>query len=69
VQKKYLAQIFNIAPDYSHGVYDLLLKKEFDFGEVQELAQTAQEWYKEGKFRPSHGERLVGYAPEVPVYN
>jgi len=69
IQKKYLAQIHNIAPDYSQGVYDLLLTKEFGFSEVQELAKTAQEWYKEKKFRPSNGEKLVGYAPPMGIYN
>jgi catalase len=68
-KKKYLAQIYNIAPEYSQGVYDNLLKKEFEFSEVEELSKTAQEWYKEPKFRPSPGERLVGFAPQAPVYN
>jgi len=69
IQKKYLAQIYNIAPEYSEGVFNLLPKKEFDFSEVKELSETAQEWYKEKKFRPSNGEKLLGYAPEVGVYN
>jgi catalase len=64
-----LAQIYNIAPDYSHGVFDLLPEKEFEFDEVKELSKTAQEWYKEKKFRPSQGERLVGFAPQGSVYN
>jgi len=68
-QKKYLAQIHNIAPEYSQGVYDLLPTKEFDFSEVQELAKTAQEWCKEKKFRPSNGEKLVGYEPQIGIYN
>jgi catalase len=69
VQKKYLAQIYNIAPEYAQGVYDGLPKKEFEFSEVKELAKTAQEWYKEKKFRPSPGNRLVGMAPPGSVYN
>jgi catalase len=69
VQKKYLAQIHNIAPDYARGVYDLLPEKRFDFSEVESLAETAQEWYKEKKFRPSQGERLTGYAPTSAIYN
>ncbi|KAF2401669.1 heme-dependent catalase [Trichodelitschia bisporula] len=68
IQKKYLAQIFNIAPEYSRGVYDLLPEKKFEFGEVEELSKTAQEWYKEKKFRPSNGERLVGAVPGFSVY-
>ncbi|CAJ2507620.1 Uu.00g088060.m01.CDS01 [Anthostomella pinea] len=69
IQKKYLAQVYNISQDYAQGVYDRLTKKEFDFKEVVELSKSAQTWYKEEKFRPSNGERLVGYAPEGAVYN
>ncbi|TID20977.1 hypothetical protein E2P81_ATG05605 [Venturia nashicola] len=69
IQKKYLAQIYNIAPDYSQSVFDLLTKKEFDMAEVKELSKTAQEWYKEPKFRPSNGEKLTGYAPPTTIYN
>jgi len=68
-QKKYLAQIYNIAPDYSQGVYDLLSAKAFEFNEVQELAKTAHEWYKEEKFRPSNGEKLMGSVPRTGGYN
>jgi len=69
IQKKYLAQIYNIAVDYSKSVYDLLSKKEFEFREVEELSKTAQEWYKEKKFQPTNGERLTGYAPPTSIYN
>lgn len=69
IQKKYLAQIYNIAPEYPKAVYDLLLKKEFDFSEVEELSKTAHEFYKEAKFRPGEDDRLVGYAPSGSIYN
>lgn len=69
LQKKYLAQIYNIAPDYSQSVYDLLTKKAFEMTEVEELSKTAQEWYKEKKFRPSAGEKLVGRVPPTTIYN
>ncbi|KAF2431659.1 heme-dependent catalase [Tothia fuscella] len=68
IQKKYLAQIYNIAPEYAQGVFDGLPKKDFDFSEVEELSKTAQEWYKEKKFRPSEGNRLVGFQPSMAVY-
>ncbi|MCJ1308514.1 hypothetical protein MMC25_002167 [Agyrium rufum] len=68
IQKKYLAQIYNIAPDYSQGVYDQLPKKEFEFSEVEKLSEDAQVWYKEPKFRPSEGNRLVGFMPPMPIY-
>lgn len=44
-------------------------KNEFAFSEVEELAVDAHLWYKEAKFRPSQGEKLVGYAPPMPIYN
>ncbi|KAI1642399.1 heme-dependent catalase [Daldinia loculata] len=70
IQKKYLAQIYNVAPEWSEGVYEMLPKKDFDFKEVVKLSQTAQEWYKEKKFQPSQSsDRLVGYAPPEAVYN
>ncbi|RII19241.1 hypothetical protein CUC08_Gglean001905 [Alternaria sp. MG1] len=73
IQKKYLAQVYNIGPDYAQGIYDLLAKSdskpEFPFSEVEKLAESAHVWFKEEKFRPSSGERLTGYAPSGPVYN
>ena len=49
MQKKYLAQIYNIAPDYAEGVYKLLPKKEFGFEEVKELAEDAHVWLQGGE--------------------
>ncbi|OLN96261.1 Vegetative catalase [Colletotrichum chlorophyti] len=69
IQRKYLAQIYNIAPDYAKGVYDRMTKKDFSLDEVMKLAEGAHLWYKEPKFRPSAGERLTGYAPSNPIYN
>ena len=71
ISKKYLAQIYCIAPEYSRGVYDLVKFKHerFGFEEVKELSKTAHEFYKEAKFRPDPGNRLVGYAPEQPFYH
>ncbi|MCJ1402389.1 hypothetical protein MMC11_005609 [Xylographa trunciseda] len=68
IQQKYLSQIYNIAPEYSRAVYDLLPKKEFGFDEVEKGAKGAETAYKEKKFRPSEGDRLVGYAPANPIY-
>jgi len=73
IQKKYLAQVYNIGPDYAQGIYDLLAssdsKPEFPFSEVEKLSESAHVWFKEEKFRPSNGTRLTGYAPSGPVYN
>ena len=68
-QSKYLAQLYNISPDYATGVFELLNETEFDLNEVKSLAETAQEWYKEKKFMPSTGEKLMGNVPGMPVYN
>lgn len=69
IQKKYLAQVYNISPDYAQGIYEMLLNPEFEFSEVKKLSEDAHLWYKERRFRPSAGERLTGYAPSVPIYN
>lgn len=71
IQKKYLAQIYNIAPEYARGVYDLTQFKheKFDFSEVVELSKEAHLFYKEPKLRPSDGDRLVGFAPQNPFYH
>ena len=67
-QKKYLAQIYNIDPEYPKAIYDLLPKKGFKFSEVEEMAKDAHTFYKEPKFRPGEHDRLVGYAPSAAVY-
>jgi len=68
IQRKYLSQIYNIAPEYAQAVYDLLPKKEFSFDEVEKGAEGAELAGKERKFRPEQGERLVGFAPDNPIY-
>ncbi|KAI1428863.1 catalase-like domain-containing protein [Xylaria sp. FL1777] len=69
IQKKYLAQQYNISPKLAQGVYALLKKPQFQMSEVEKLAETAQEWYKEKKFMPSTGEKLAGQIPSLPIYN
>jgi len=69
IQKKYLAQLYNISPDYAQGVYDLLSEKDFKLSEVKDLAKTAHSWYKEPKFLPGPGDIVTGYPPSAPVYN
>ncbi|KAJ9164779.1 Heme-dependent catalase [Coniochaeta hoffmannii] len=69
IQQKYLAQLYNISEDYAQGVYQLLPDPDFVFGEVEKLAKEAVLFYKEPKFRPSNGEKLVGKVPPQPVYN
>ncbi|KAF2751350.1 heme-dependent catalase [Sporormia fimetaria CBS 119925] len=71
IKKKYLAQQYNIAPDYAKGIYDNLPadRKSFDFEEIPKLAETAHLWYKERKFQPGKGDRLTGYAPPTSIYN
>ncbi|KAF2123366.1 heme-dependent catalase [Dothidotthia symphoricarpi CBS 119687] len=69
IQKKYLAQIYNIGTDYSRGIYDLLPSPKFEFSEVEEMSQHAHAWYKEKKFQPTNGEKLAGQVPTMPIYN
>jgi len=70
IMKKYLAQIYNIAPEYPKAVYDLLPNKpEFEFSEVKEMSKEAQFFAKESKFLPGEHDRLVGYAPPTSIYN
>jgi len=71
ITKKYLAQIYNIAPEYSRGVYDLTTMKfdRFEFKEVEEMSKEAMTWYKTPKLQPSEGGNLVGYAPAGPFYH
>ncbi|KAI0521466.1 catalase-like domain-containing protein [Xylaria bambusicola] len=59
-QKKYMAQQYNVSPELAQGAYDLLKNPHFKMNEVEKLAETAQEWYKEKKFMPSTGEKMVG---------
>ncbi|KAI0442607.1 heme-dependent catalase [Xylaria telfairii] len=68
IQKKYLAQAYNIAPEYAQRIYAALPEKKFEFSEVEILSKSAHLWYKEPKFRPT-AEKLVGFVPSKPVYN
>ncbi|KAI7492813.1 heme-dependent catalase [Hortaea werneckii] len=71
IQKKYLAQIYCVAPEYAQSVYDLTQfkhKQSFEFSEVEELSKEAPTFYKNPKFRPEEGNRLVGFALEKPFY-
>lgn len=69
ISKKYLAQIYNIAPEYAQAVYDQTKFKHerFPFSEVESLSKEAHLFYKEPKFRPSQGDRLTGFA--ASTYN
>jgi len=42
VQTRYLAQCYRISPEYAHGIYALLPKPVFNFGEVREMAEDAE---------------------------
>jgi catalase len=47
----------------------MLPSPEFEFSEVETLAETAHEWYKEKKFLPSTANKLQGDVPNGPWYN
>lgn len=68
IQRKFLSQIHNVSPDWAREVYDRLRKQDFSFAEVEKGAEGAELAYKEKKFRPDEGDRLVGFAPENPIY-
>lgn len=72
----YLAQLWNIDPEYPKAIFDLLPEtaktgpEGFEFIDVQNEAKGAETAGKEAKFRPSsQAERLVGFRPEMGVYN
>ncbi|KAK3625942.1 hypothetical protein LTR22_023342 [Elasticomyces elasticus] len=55
----------------ARGVFDLTTFKHkdvFDFSEVEEMSKQAHTFFKNPKFRPSEGNRLVGFAPDAPFY-
>ncbi|KAK5109907.1 hypothetical protein LTR62_006396 [Meristemomyces frigidus] len=71
IQKKYLAQIYNIAPEYAQAVFELTKFKHqqpFEFSEVEALSQEAPTFYKNPKFAPDSTNRLTGFAPQTPFY-
>ncbi|EMC92419.1 hypothetical protein BAUCODRAFT_288212 [Baudoinia panamericana UAMH 10762] len=72
IQKQYLSQIYNVAPEYAKGVYDLTKfkhKEPFEFSEVESMSKQAHLFFKNPKFRPDPGNRLVGMVPEKPFYH
>lgn len=70
----YLAQLWNIDPDYARAIFDMLPEaaksgeEGFEFVEVQNKAKGAELAGKESKFRPNLL-RLVGFSPQARVYN
>jgi catalase len=72
IKVRYLAQLWNVDPQYAKAIYELLpeLAKDFDFVEVQNTAKGAELFGKEAKFRPSRlDEKLVGLVPNMAVYS
>ena len=72
----YLAQLWNVDPEYSRAIFDLLPdsaktgEEGFEFIDVQNKAKGAEVAGKEPKFRPNlQTRRLAGFSPEMGVYN
>lgn len=65
MQKKYLAQVYNVGTDLSKGIYDQLPKPAFEFGEVEELSKTAHEWYKECEVPAECGRAVDGVCADA----
>ncbi|CRK26578.1 hypothetical protein HYQ45_002429 [Verticillium longisporum] len=53
IQTDYLAQIYNISPDYAQGVFDRLREQKFTMEEIKAKAEDAHTWYREKKFLSS----------------
>lgn len=69
IQEKYLAQCYNISPDYARAIYDLLPEKDFGFDAVEKRAKEAACYGKEKKFMPfADNHKLIGKKPDIPVY-
>ena len=71
----YLAQLWNINPDYSRAIFELLPDSAktgaegFEFIDVQNKAKGAELAGKDPKFCPSlQTERLIGFSPESDIY-
>jgi catalase len=47
----------------------VLSDPEFQFSEVEKLAEDAHVWYKQRKFQPSTSDKLTGYPTEGSWYN
>lgn len=52
VRTKYLAQVWNISPDYVKGIIDLLTDKNVDIGEIEKLSKNAAMMGKTQKYMP-----------------
>ena len=71
IVQRFLSQIYNIGEEWAQGVYDGLpqgLKGKVDWKKIVQDAEEAEFAFKELKFRPSKGDRLVGFNPENPIY-
>ncbi len=69
IQKKYLAQVFNISRDYAEGLYQGLSQPQFSFKDVEEMSETAHIWFKEKKFRPAANLAPTGLPAQEAFYN
>lgn len=67
IQVRYLAQQYLINKDYPKAIFDLLKKKNFDFSEVEKMAEGAEKMTHTPRFLPTQKtDRLVGYnAPGI----
>ncbi|KAL2166852.1 hypothetical protein VTG60DRAFT_2087 [Thermothelomyces hinnuleus] len=69
IQKKYLAQLHNIPPDYAKGVFERLSQPQFDLAEVEQLAQDAHTWYRNKAFPPERRGGADGAVPKAEQYS
>lgn len=72
---RYLAQLYNIAPEYCQGVIEKMPEKSagrkcVDMDAIKKATGEAPTFGKEAKFRPSKKmDRLIGKEFDLAVYN
>lgn len=74
IVKRYLAQVYLIAPEYAQGVFDNMPdgspgKKATTMAEVKQTSEGAEKFGKAEKFMPTKKmDRLIGKEFQEPVY-
>lgn len=66
VRTKYLAQVWNISPDYVKGVVNYLTDKNVDLGEVEKLSKEAAMMGKTQKYKPKESAMHFLTGRDVP---
>lgn len=65
-RKRYLAQVWNISPDYVKGVIFYLTDKKVDIQEVEKLSKAAAMMGKTEKYKPKESAMQFLTGRDVP---